>query len=75
LEAPAPPAPPQVSEASDAGVLQRAQSAGFPDAADDDPFFAELRQAMSDNSPLGPREDDWIDDDDVVDPQQTGTDT
>jgi cell division initiation protein len=44
----------------DAGVLNRAQqavTAAAPDD-DDDPFFAELRAAMLDQSPLGPRDDD-----------------
>jgi DivIVA domain-containing protein len=49
----------------DAAVLNRAQEAvAVPSAArasapdDDDPFFAELRAAMLDQSPLGPRDDD-----------------
>jgi hypothetical protein len=42
-------------------VLNRAQGGvGSPTAIseDDDPFFAELRAAMLDQSPLGPRDDD-----------------
>jgi DivIVA domain-containing protein len=48
------------SATGDAGVLNRAQqavTAAAPDD-DDDPFFAELRAAMLDQSPLGPRDDD-----------------
>lgn len=54
-----PTVPRQVSEPSDAAVLNRAQvgmAASAP--TDDDPFFAELRAAMLDETPLGPREDD-----------------
>jgi hypothetical protein len=46
-------------ERADSVVLNRAQGAAPPPAAgDEDPFFAELRAAMLDQSPLGPREDD-----------------
>lgn len=47
------------SSFSDSAVISRAQEARTPEAAsDDDPFFAELRAAMRDHKPLGPREDD-----------------
>ncbi|MEY2470739.1 MAG: cell division initiation protein [Actinomycetota bacterium] len=52
---------PVPASSGDAAVLNRAQEAVVaPRAApvDDDPFFAELRAAMLDQSPLGPRDDD-----------------
>lgn len=67
---PAPAAPPPEPEVvaqpvrePDAAVLQRAQF-GITDTRpedpfDDDPYFAELRAAMHDDTPLGPRDDDW----------------
>jgi cell division initiation protein len=42
----------------DAEVLKRAQQGVAEAAEDDDPFFAELRAAMLDQTPLGPRDDD-----------------
>jgi DivIVA domain-containing protein len=48
----------QVTEPSDAAVLNRAQEGLTEAAEDDDPFFAELRAAMTDQSPLGPRDED-----------------
>ena len=48
----------QLSEPSDAAVLNRAERAMAAGAEDDDPFFAELRDAMRDQTPLGPRDDD-----------------
>lgn len=42
-------------------------------ATDDDPFIAELRRAVEDPEPLGPRDDDhdvWVDDDDLAGPEQ-----
>lgn len=42
-------------------------------AIDDDPFIAELRRAVEDPEPLGPRDDDhdaWVDDDDLAGPEQ-----
>jgi DivIVA domain-containing protein len=60
---PEPVASRQVPESADSAVLHRAQEAMAAEAKaeakpDDDPFFAELRAAMFDTSPLGPREDD-----------------
>jgi DivIVA domain-containing protein len=60
--APAPPQPvptpaPAAAMTGDAAVLSRAQES-FTVDDDDDPFFAELRAAMLDQSPLGPRDDD-----------------
>lgn len=56
---------PTRQERSDAAVLGQASAAMNKDfyfppeqAADDDPFFAELRRAMFDESPLGPRDDE-----------------
>jgi cell division initiation protein len=46
-----PPAPP------DAGADQEAPAPG-PEGEEDDPFIAELRRAITDTEPLGPREDD-----------------
>lgn len=69
---PADPAPPKVSEPSDAAVLQQAQRAIVEVDDDDDPYFAELRRAMNDDTPLGPR-DDWGDNGEEQDPSQTGT--
>jgi hypothetical protein len=61
---PAEPTPP--AEPHDDPVLRHAQRGMAletppvdPDPLDDDPYFAELRRAMSDKTPLGPREDDW----------------
>jgi hypothetical protein len=58
---PARSAPAQVSEPSDGPVLERAQSNMFDvdERLDDDPYFAELRRAINDDTPLGPREEDW----------------
>ncbi|HVV36845.1 MAG TPA: DivIVA domain-containing protein [Acidimicrobiales bacterium] len=62
--APGPAAAPEPTTSGDAAVLSRAQQGvnappSFEAAdADDDPFFAELRAAMLDQSPLGPRDDD-----------------
>ena len=63
--APAPVAQPEPMPAAtgDAAVLSRAQQAittspFVADTEDEDPFFAELRAAMLDQSPLGPRDDD-----------------
>ena len=60
--APQQPAPANAAAATgDAAVLSRAQesySAPVASPDDDDPFFAELRAAMLDQSPLGPRDDD-----------------
>ncbi|MBW3580271.1 MAG: DivIVA domain-containing protein [Actinobacteria bacterium] len=45
-------------------------------AIDDDPFIAELRRAVEDPEPLGPRDDDhdvWVDDDDLAGPEQALT--
>lgn len=70
---PEPPLPPRLNEPSDAAVLQRAQNAIVNDFDDDDdPYFAELRRAMTDDTPLGPR-DDWGDDGEEQDSSQTGT--
>ncbi len=56
--------PPQPAETADSAVLSRAHEGMHADAKpaaskpDDDPFFAELRAAMLDTSPLGPRDDE-----------------
>lgn len=71
LETPAPPLPPQGASPSDSAVLQRAQDAFVTSADDDDPFFAELRQAMNDKTPLGPR-DDWESGSEEQNPPQMG---
>lgn len=59
------PAPPAAPENTDNAVLlhaQRGMADAMPmnnaDLLDDDPYFAELRRAMNDKTPLGPREDD-----------------
>jgi vacuolar-type H+-ATPase subunit H len=60
VQAPRPvpePEPAPVAASGDAAVLNRAQEAVTANH-DDDPFFAELRAAMMDQSPLGPRDDD-----------------
>jgi DivIVA domain-containing protein len=54
---PAPAPSPAPALTGEAAVLNRAQET-FSDDTDDDPFFAELRAAMLDQSPLGPRDDD-----------------
>ncbi|HUR77239.1 MAG TPA: DivIVA domain-containing protein [Acidimicrobiales bacterium] len=46
------------TETGDAAVLKRAEVGLWGESDDEDPFFAELRAAMLDQSPLGPREDD-----------------
>jgi cell division initiation protein len=48
------PAPPAAEEAADEG----AQPMWRGDAGDDDPFLAELRRAVGDTEPLGPRDHD-----------------
>ena len=59
---PQPPATPPrpIAQPADAAVLSRAQQGVAHAAAeeDDDPFFAELRAAMMDETPLGPRDDE-----------------
>jgi hypothetical protein len=52
---------PDYAAAGDAAVLSRAYPAVAAATAPDeeeDPFFADLRAAMLDQSPLGPRDDD-----------------
>ncbi len=44
-----------------------------PDLLDDDPYFADLRRAMNDKTPLGPRDDAWGSHDAGVLPPQTGS--
>ncbi|MBA2607791.1 MAG: DivIVA domain-containing protein [Actinobacteria bacterium] len=60
---PAAPGAPKAPASSDDAVLQRAQMGITEqrpdDTFDDDPYFAELRAAMQDDTPLGPRDDDW----------------
>jgi hypothetical protein len=34
------------------------RSVSIPDEPDDDPFLAELRRAVTDTEPLGPRDDE-----------------
>ena len=55
-----------VRATGDDAVFSRAQEGIAPPAApvddDDDPFFRELRAAMLDQSPLGPRDDDQNED-------------
>ena len=66
--------PTEPAEPGDAGVLARAQTAMTPDddEFEDDPYFAELRRAMTDQSPLGPRDDDDWDAEFDSDPQHNG---
>ncbi len=75
VERPAPPAPPTAS--NDDSVFRQARAVPAPaaasDALDDDPYFAELRRAMNDKTPLGPREDDWGAADAGIRPPQHGT--
>jgi len=68
------PLTPEPAEPGDAGVLARAQSAVSidEDLLDDDPYFAELRRAMTDETPLGPRDDDDWDTGFDSNPQQNG---
>ncbi|MEY2467625.1 MAG: cell division initiation protein [Actinomycetota bacterium] len=65
---------PEPAEPGDAGVLARAQSSVSTDEdmLDDDPYFAELRRAMTDETPLGPRDDDDWDAGLDSNPQQNG---
>lgn len=77
--APLPPDPPE-QEPRDAAVLRQAQRGMTADAPsadpaelDDDPYFAELRRAMHDKTPLGPRDDDWGSAESGVFPPQTGS--
>lgn len=55
-----PPADDDAETSDGAGTVEAADGAGAggSDAGDDDPFLAELRRAVSDDKPLGPREDE-----------------
>jgi len=54
----APPPSPAYADAPDAGPETEAVDMLAPRDADDDAYLAELRKAMTDESPLGPREDE-----------------
>jgi DivIVA domain-containing protein len=72
-EAPAdssPPASPAYAEAPDEGPNTEAVDVLVDRDADDDAYLAELRKAMTDDSPLGPREDDDAPMFDDVEPPQ-----
>jgi DivIVA domain-containing protein len=56
--APTPPPSPAYAEAEEAGPDTEAVDVLAQRDADDDAYLAELRKAMTDESPLGPREDD-----------------
>jgi DivIVA domain-containing protein len=53
-----PPASPAYADAQDEGPTTQAVDVLADRDADDDAYLAELRKAMTDESPLGPREDD-----------------
>ena len=55
---PVEPAPTDHARDPDHSVLMRAQAAAAPDPDADDPYFAELRRAITDPQPLGPRDDE-----------------
>ena len=55
---PPPPASPAYADPEDSGPDTEAVDVLAPRDADDDAYLAELRKAMTDESPLGPREDD-----------------
>ncbi len=63
MQAPAPPSPaPEPAEVAPADEAPAAATEGEP--TEEDPFLAELRRAVTDDEPLGPRETPAADDDD-----------
>ncbi len=62
---------PEMPTSGDDSVLARAQTGieAEVEEMDDDPYFAELRRAMTDDTPLGPRDDEWQAEDDSNSPQ------